>query len=316
MARQTKAEKLRQERWTEIRDRYEQGESYSKIANDIKVSPATMLKWLIEEGYKYKTVGRYPRAMRSRVKEMAGRGWEIEDIAEVLKVDKRLAVRWYAEPIPETKRNPKSPKKNPAPRRNQLSLSAQRLIGDKRVPRHKRGRKWEVEQNRFVVDLIKKRFSVIEIYRIMGASKARQSRIWKELVSKRRTPPNFPSEEGPARPIHRLGQTERQKQRHSRRELAAARRKDARERGLVRQKSLGAQRRAAALDGTTAPAALPPPPPGTPLVLPPAPEKTRAFIEPPAMLPPSRESELPRPPWEREKKKPKKKPKKRKKRGK
>jgi hypothetical protein len=308
----TKAEQIRQKRWPEIRDRIEQEESYSAIAKDIGVSPATMLKWLMQEGYKYKTKGRYPVAMRGRVKEMVERGWEIEDVAEILKVDKLLAVRWYTEPLPEPKE--KAPKENPAPRRHQLSAQAQRLIGDPAVPRHKRGRKWEMNQKRFVVDLIKKRFSVIEIYRIMGASKARQSRIWKEVVSKHRTPPNFPSEDGPAKPMRRLGESPRAKQRRTRRELAAARRRDAKSRGLQRRRSLAEQRRAAVREGTRPPAALPPPEPGTPVVMPPA-EEERVFVEPRA-LPPSRETALPRPPWERKKKKPKKpKKKKRKRRG-
>lgn len=252
--------------------------------------------------------------MRVRVKEMADRNWELEDIANILKIDKLLAARWYAQPIPEPKKS--SPKKNPAPKRHQLSIQAQRLIGDSRVPRHKRGRKWEIDQKRFVVDLIRKRFSIIEVYRIMGASKAKQSKIYKELVGRRRTPPNFPSEEGPARPIQYLSDSPRERQRRSRRRLAAERRKSARERGLQRRQSLDEQRRAAisstrraalppADSGT--PAALPPPAPGTPPVSPPADERTRAFIEPRA-LPPSRETDLPRPPWERkQKKKPKKK---------
>jgi len=323
MAKQTKAEKLRQERWVEIRDRFEKGDPYSAIAKDIGVSPATMMKWLIEEGYKYKTKGRYPRAMRPRVKEMADRGWEIEDIAEILKIDKLLAVRWYKDPIPEPKK--RTAKENPAPRRHQLSAQAQRLIGDSRVPRHRRGRNWEVNQKRFVVDLIRKRFSVIEIYRIMGASKARQSKIYKELVGKRRTPPNFPSEEGPARPIHRLGESPRERQRRSRRDLAAARRKGARERGVERRKSLMEQRRAAVREGTAEaapeviqeapPAGMPPPEPGTPVVMPPA-DESRVFVDS-RDLPPGRETPLPRPPWERKKqKKPKKKKKKRRRTGK
>jgi len=319
VAKQTKAEKIRQKRWTEIRDRFEQDESYSAIAKDIGVSPATMMKWLMQEGYKYRTKGRYPLSMRPRVKEMVARGWELEDVASILKIEQKLALRWYTEPLPKAKDKSKSkPKENPAPKRHQLSIQAQRLIGDPRVPRHKRGKNWELNQKRFVIDLIKKRFSVIEVYRIMGASKVRQSKIWKELIGKRRTPPNFPSEEGPARPRHVLGETARQKQRRTRGELAAARRKDAKERGLARRKSLAAQRREAAREGTrevqtvsATPAGSPPPEPGTPVVTPP-PGEPRVFVEPRA-LPPSRESELPRPPWER-KKKPKKKPKKKKRR--
>lgn len=309
MTQQTKAEKLRKERWPEIRKRVEEGESYSAIAKDIGVSPATMLKWLMEEGYKYRTKGRYPQAMRRRVKELVDQqDWEIEDVALLLQIDKTLAARWYTEPLPESK---KRPKKNPAPRRHQLSAQAQRLISDPRIPRHKRGRKWEAEQKHFVVDLIRKRFSIIEIYRISGASKARQSKIWKELVSKRRTPPNFPSEEGPAMPRRALRETQAQRQRRSRRQLTAQRRRHAIDRSEGRRKALQEGRHAAIREGEEPPGALPPPRPEGPVVPPPAPESTRVFIEPRA-LPPSRETALPRPPWEKKrKKKPKKKKKKR-----
>ena len=174
------------------------------------------------------------------------------------------------------------------------------------------------------MDLIRKRFSVIEIYRIMGASKARQSKIYKELVSRRRTPPNFPSEEGPARPLRRLGESPRARQRRSRRELSAARRRGARARGVERKLSLEEKRRAAAMAGIgeeevqvpweEPPVVVPPPEPGVPVVVPPA-EKRRVFVDP-SELPPGRETPLPRPPWEREKKKPqkKRKPKKKKRR--
>lgn len=308
MPKQTKAEKLRQKHWPEIQKRVERSESYVAIAKDIGVSPATMLKWLMEEGYRYRTKGRYPQAMRSRVKEMVDdRDWEIEDVAKLLRVDKKLAARWYVEPLPEPR---SGPKKNPAPRRHQISAQAQRLIGDPRVPRHKRGRKWELNQKRFVVDLIKKRFSIIEIYRIMGASKARQSKIWKELVGRRRTPPNFPSEEGPAMPRRALGESRRQQQRRSRRQLAAQRRRHALDRAEGRRRGLRDARRAALKEGEEAPPAIPPPESGGPIVSPPAEEPTRAFVEPRA-LPPSRETALPRPPWERKKKK---KPKKKKRR--
>lgn len=310
MPKQTKAQKIREARWEEIQYRYESGEKYPSIANDIGVSAATMLKWLTEEGYKYKTKGRYPQSMRLRAKEMVKeRDWEIEDVAELLNVDKKLVAQWYTssdEPKPRKK-------KNPAPRRNQLSPEAQRLIKDPRVPRHKRGRKWELEQKRFVVQLIKKRFSIIEIYRIMGASKARQSQIWKELVSKRGTPPNFPSEEGPKRKHRPLRESSEQRKRRALREAKTFQRQEAKrqlkERRKVRRKELH-ERRHRAIEAPEEPPALPPAeqspaPPSSPVVVPPpseGPPKTRAFIEP-EKIPPSRQTQLPRPPWERRRKK-------------
>ena len=316
MAKQTRAQQIRQERWPEIRERFENGESYPAIAKDVGVSSATMLKWLIEEGYKYRTKGRYPRAMRRRAKEMVERGdWEIEDVAEILKVDKKLVAKWYASKEPDKPHR----KKNPAPRRNQLSPQAQRLIKDPRVPRHKRGRRWELEQKRFVVQLIRKRFSIIEVYRIMGASKARQSKIWKELVGRDSTPPNFPTEEGPRRVRRALPESPGQRKRRALQEARTFRRREARdrlkERRKVRRKALH-ERRHKAIKAPEEPPALPPAgeppalPPAPVAVPPPGPEETRAFVEP-EMVPPSRQTALPRPPWERKKKK---KPKKKKKR--
>lgn len=304
MAKQTKAEKIRTKRWTEIRDRYEQREPYSSIAKDIGVSPATMLKWLIQEGYKYKTKGRYPRAMQKRAKQMLDREWEIEDVADLLKVEKKLVATWYARPLPEPR---KKPKENPAPRRHQLSYRARQLIGDDRVPRHRRGKRWEPKQKQYVTRLIRDRFSVIEIYRIMGASKARQSKIWKEIVGRRKTPPNFPTEKGPIYERRRLSESAQQRQRRFRRDVRVLRRQEAKDKMKERKRLLHDRRRAAA-DAIELPETQRPPPqeraPGTAIPLPPVPgapppprEGTRAFIEP-EITPPSRQSELPRPPWE------------------
>lgn len=309
MTKQTRAQKIREARWEEVQYRYENGEKYASIASDIGVSAATMLKWLTEEGYKYKTKGRYPQVMRLRAKEMVKeRDWEIEDVANLLNVDKKLIAQWY---VSSGEKKPRR-RENPAPRRNQLSPEAQRLIKDPRVPRHKRGRKWEIEQKRFVIQLIKKRFSIIEIYRIMGASKARQSQIWKELVSKTSTPPNFPSEEGPKRKRRALQESPEQRKRRAKKETKIFQRQEAKrrlkERRKIRRKELH-ERRHRAIEAPEEPPALPPaesPPalPPSPVVVPPPSEgspKTRAFIEP-ENIPPSRQTQLPRPPWERKNK--------------
>lgn len=79
--------------------------------------------------------------------------------------------------------------------------------------RHKRGSWWTTEQKQNVIGLIHRGFSIDEVYRAAGASKVRQSKIWKELINPRQTPPNFPSQQDKHKALVRQKQSERDSKR-------------------------------------------------------------------------------------------------------
>lgn len=119
---------------------------------------------------------------------MVARGYEPEEVADKLKTRPDNIRQWAAEYPHWTTRGQrvireKLLRKNPAKR-----------IHENQDPwRHKRGTYWGREQKLNVVDLIKRGFSVRDVYLLGGASKRKQSEFWKEITGRNTPPPNFPS---------------------------------------------------------------------------------------------------------------------------
>jgi len=189
--RNTRAQQIKREHWPEIERAYLAGAPYTKIANELSVSPITVAKWLREEGLRHKGKrGRYPSAMHGKTRELYRRGWTIEELSDRLDVPEDRIEAWLkTKPKKDTRRR----EKNPAPKNSQLSRRAQRLLAEERGRRHKPRTEWTEEQERYVIGLIKKKLTVLEVYRVAGASKARQSKIWRKYGNKG-PPPNFPSQ--------------------------------------------------------------------------------------------------------------------------
>jgi hypothetical protein len=156
---------------------FEGGADETDIAARYGISGPTLGRWLTKAGYKHRGRGRYPLAMKARAAELHSRGWSLEAIANLLHVDRDFVDDWIREmPAPEP--NPKKRKR------------AQELIDNPAWERHRRGRRWTEEQYKNVLDLIVRKFTVLEVFRIAGASKARQRMVWRSVGGKG-PPPNL-----------------------------------------------------------------------------------------------------------------------------
>jgi transposase len=174
------------EKWNEISNRFEKGESCNELAKKYDLSSTTLQRWLMKDGYIHRKKGRYPNAMHAKARDLHRRGFNFDRIAAIQNVSVEKIIEWCNEKYDKNERRRLS---NPAPRREDLSQEAQKIIKSKRKPRHIRNKWWTKEQKDFVVKLIKRRLPVIAVYRATGASRARQSKIFREYYNK--TPINF-----------------------------------------------------------------------------------------------------------------------------
>lgn len=163
---------------------FEGGAEETDIAARYGVSGPTIGRWLTKAGYKHRGRGRYPIAMKQRAADLHSRGWSMDAISDLLKVDRDFVDEWIREaPKPE-----KNPRKRPA--KQKISARAQELIDNPPWERHKRGRRWTEEQKKNVLDLMVRKFTPLEVFWIAGASRARQRMIWQEFGGKGH-PPNL-----------------------------------------------------------------------------------------------------------------------------
>lgn len=202
MANRAETQAIHLESFDAIAEGFEAGQDEVELAAEYGVSPPTIGRWLMKAGYKHRGRGRYPMAVKERAADLRARGWDFEAIAKLLKVDRELVDEWVRG-VP--KNVPGRAKRNPG--KGRVSEEAQELIDNPPWERHKRGRWWTEEQKLNVLDLMKRGFSPLEVFRIAGASVARQRSIWRETGS-RREPPNIRA---------------RDKERRARKELEAER---------------------------------------------------------------------------------------------
>lgn len=160
-----------EENFEQIAEGFEGGEEEVDLAAQFGVSPPTIGRWLFDAGYKHRGRGRYPIAMKTRAGILAEQGWDYDDIAKLLKVTRELVDEWSRNPVP----NPSPPVKKP-----RISKEAQELIENPPWTRHVRGRRWTEEQKLNVLELMQGGFTPLEVFRIAGASKARQRSVWGE----------------------------------------------------------------------------------------------------------------------------------------
>ena len=128
-------------------EEFEGGADETDIAARYGVSGPTISRWLTKAGYKHRGRGRYPIAMKERAAELHSRGWSMDAISNLLRVDRDFVDEWVsAAPKPE-----KNPRKKPA--KQKISERAQELIDNPPWERHKRGRLWTDDQKKNVLDL-------------------------------------------------------------------------------------------------------------------------------------------------------------------
>lgn len=290
--RKTRAHKIREKHWPEIERAYFAGMPYTQIADQINVAPTTLAKWLREEGLRHKgTRGRYPKAMHGKARELYKKGWKVEQLVHLLNVpEERVEIWLKTKPSSEPE---KRRVKNPAPKNTKLSRRAQRLLSDPPVPRHKPNSAWTKKEKKYVEGLIKKGMTVLEIYRVAGASKARQSRIWKEMGHKG-PPPNFPSQEdkkkvGKKRKRARVKEAKKEQVSQLREELAETQLQLEQERKRTRKRALARRRREAEAAGEVRVSQIVDSPEELA-----AAESAVPLPEPPRGLPPGRQTPLPR----------------------
>jgi hypothetical protein len=147
---------------------FEGGAELRDIAKKYGVSAPTITNWLIESGYKHRSRGRYPIAMKEKAVELAGRGWEPVAIAKLLRVKLRYARQWLD--------------LDPEPESTVLGRDVVRM-DELEGMRHKVGRRWTREQKERVFGFLQapEVFTVANIYKLTGASRDRQQKIWIEF---------------------------------------------------------------------------------------------------------------------------------------
>jgi len=147
---------------------FEGGAELRDIASKYEVSAPTITNWLIEAGYKHRRRGRYPIAMKEKAVELAGRGWEPVAIAKLLRVKLPYARQWLG--------------LDPEPESTVLGRDAVRMDEPESM-RHKVGRRWTQEQKERVFGFLQapEVFTVANIYKLTGASRDRQQKIWAEF---------------------------------------------------------------------------------------------------------------------------------------
>jgi transposase len=148
----------------DIERAYEAGAEIKEIAARFGVSAPTITNWLIAAGYRRRKRGRYPNAMKEKAVELANRGWSAQAIANLFQVKINFVLDWIGEEAEQTI--------------EYRTVYDPNLYPEKR---HKRGRRWTEEQKLDVLDKIELGLlSVEQIYHLTGASRRRQSEIWRE----------------------------------------------------------------------------------------------------------------------------------------
>ena len=188
MANRAETQVVYAEHFDAIARAFEGGAEETDLASEYDVSPTTIGRWLMKAGYKHRGRGRYPLAIKERAAELRSQGWDFDAISNLLKVDREYVDEWTVG-IPKgtpsrAKRNPRKPSKKDA----RISAEAQELIDNPAWSRHKRGRLWTDEQKQNVLDLMRRGFTPLEVWRIAGASIARQRSIWRATGSNRPAP--------------------------------------------------------------------------------------------------------------------------------
>jgi hypothetical protein len=202
-----KVQELRERRMSKVVRAYERGMPLSQIAEKAGVSPPTVAKWLVQEGYKHKTKGRIPLAMKARVRDLHLRGWSARQISTLLK----LSIP-RVEQLSDPKENPilggekdplkvKGLKKKKAKRAKRGRPPKEKKEKSEEWPpkRHRCRKHWKENEKAYVIQLIEKGIPPATIYKRMRASKSRQIRIWREAGGNG-MPPNFPPPKGPFEP--------------------------------------------------------------------------------------------------------------------
>lgn len=153
-----------EESMDDIAQDFEGGAELKEIAAKYEVSPPTITNWLIKAGYKHRTKGRYPKAMKERAVDLQARGWNPIAIANLFKTKIEYVNEWLGLP---------------------RATGRMHLVPDmeSEYKRHVTGRRWTDAQKDEVIRLLSTGvFSVGQIYRITNASRVRQQRIWAEIV--------------------------------------------------------------------------------------------------------------------------------------
>jgi hypothetical protein len=239
MPRQTQARQALEDHQVAIARAYERGKHLEDIAKKYDVSTMTVHNWLKTLGYKHsRGRGRYPKAMAGRARDLASRGWGVEQISSLLKVRSEQIEAWVLSgPIENPKGfKQRSPQEKEQARKKKLaqlekrrakkkkgagvpdparleqveeeSKKAKRPRGRPRKekteepyppPRHRCNKHWTEPEERFVLELIREGKQPAFIYNRMRASKQRQRRIWRKYGGKG-DPPNFPPPKTGRRP--------------------------------------------------------------------------------------------------------------------
>ena len=197
---------------------FEEGSDVKGIASKVGVSPPTITRWLTREGYKHKKRGRYPKAMKARTRDLAGRGWSNERIARLLQAPLDRVEEW--EKLVENpsiyrgskahelggltvtggKAKKSSKKTQSKVRQHDPNWEYVRGTWRKKQkkrrkgappPKHKCRKKWKDEEKAYVLSLMDRGLSVLAIYRRMRASRKRQMKIWRG-AGRKGLPPGFP----------------------------------------------------------------------------------------------------------------------------
>jgi len=237
-----KVQDIRESLLPSVIKRYERGETMKDIASKANVSAPTVAKWLTEAGYKHKSKGRIPLAMKERVKDLHQRGWPKDEISSLLRLsDERVSgilgpsknpILGGRDPlkIRAIQKEEAKKKKKKRSKRGRPPKEKKDPVSQWPPPRHKCRKHWNDDEKKYVVQLINDGLSPLEIYKRMRASRKRQIRIWRESGGKG-MPPNFPPTKGPpTRPA----------------ELSKA---DAKDKKRLEQKSKEAKKRIKELEG-------------------------------------------------------------------
>lgn len=204
-----RVQELRDTRMKKVVRAYERGEPLNSIASLVGVSPPTISKWLIQEGYKKKGKGRIPDAMKRRVADLQKRGWNDGQISSLLNLSVER-VREFSEPIENPIMGEKDPLKTRGGKRKKKAKGTKGKRGrptkDEKSktpgwppPRHKCRKHWTPVEEAYVMQMMEDKVAPAEIYKRMRASKARQRRIWQKYGGKG-NPPNFPPPKDPFTP--------------------------------------------------------------------------------------------------------------------
>lgn len=179
---------------------YEKEVDIKIIAQKIGVSPPTITKWLVQEGYKRKKKGRIPIAMKSRVQELDRRGWDHPRIASLLNLS-LSQIEEFSKPLknpilggekdPLKVKDKKLKKKEKTKSRKGTKETRSKKKDEKWPPeRHKCNKHWKPIEKSYVLELIEKRVKPLTIYKKTRASRSRQIKIWREGGGEG-LPPNF-----------------------------------------------------------------------------------------------------------------------------